>query len=523
MSAQLTAYITLISTSGVLNLYLCAYVFAKRHSYTNIANFFVFYTVSITVYCFAAAFGLLAESIEQIKFWTIVQYIGMPVSAPLGLLFIMQYLGIKVTKKRCLALLAIPLISFVMVATNDFHHLHYRVFEVDPVLGAPFIYQEIGFWYIVHGIFTFGCMFAAFLLVLFRWKETARAYRPQLAALLFGQLIPILTAFIYLVGLTPAGIDPVPMILWISSLLYVWTISTSRLFTVMPIAKDVIFNSISDGVIVLNEAHRLIEFNQAGKRMFPSLDKSLFGTDFEKVWQKVSGTAFPFELKAADSTEEIQLMDGHSKRIYQIRISPLQHANNNKGLLIIFTDITELKSLQLKLEHLAYYDELTEIFNRRAFFEKCEQQFSAARKNAVPFSVILIDIDHFKQVNDTYGHNVGDQLLRHVVKVCEGQLKENMLFARYGGEEFVLALDGKTAQEAEATAENLRHQVENCPLQLGESVVSVTLSSGVAEASEANDETLFQLLNKADLALYSAKREGRNQVKVYAAENYVSL
>ncbi|WP_322090975.1 histidine kinase N-terminal 7TM domain-containing protein [Cytobacillus massiliigabonensis] len=107
-------------------------------------------------------------------------------------------------------------------------------------------------------------MFLALLLVFFHWKETAKVYRPQLIILMCGQLVPILTAFIYLLGFTPPGIDPVPMVLWISSLLYLWSIHSSRMFTIMPIAKDAIFNSINDGVIVLDETNRLIELNQAG-------------------------------------------------------------------------------------------------------------------------------------------------------------------------------------------------------------------------------------------------------------------
>ncbi|MBV7504390.1 diguanylate cyclase [Bacillus sp. sid0103] len=512
MNSQLTAYITLVCTSGVLNLYLCLNVFVKRHHYTNIARFFIVYTASITIYCFASAFGLMATTLEQIKLWTIFQYVGMPFSPPLGLLFIMQYLGINITKKRCMALLFIPFVSLIMVATNDFHHFHYRVFEVDPVLGFPFIHQEIGIWYMIHGVFIFSCMFVAFLLVLSRWRETAKVYRPQIISLLFGQLVPMLTAFLYLIGVTPPGIDPVPMVLWLSSLLYLWSINTSRMFTIMPIAKDAIFNSINDGVIVLDESYRLIEFNQACESMFPELTKSMFGMDFHKVWFALSGETFPSNLETAPFTLEIQLAADHSKQIYQVRTSSLHHA---KGLLIIFTDITELKRLQLELEHQAYYDELTQIFNRRAFFQKCEQEFAGAIKDSTPFTIILIDIDYFKKVNDTYGHDVGDQLLKHVVKVCQSQLKEGMLFARYGGEEFVLALKGCTGLEGEALANQLRREVETQPLLSSEGVISVTLSSGVAEATKEPEETLYQLLNKADKGLYSAKREGRNQVQVY--------
>ncbi|MDR7238781.1 GGDEF domain-containing protein [Neobacillus drentensis] len=195
----------------------------------------------------------------------------------------------------------------------------------------------------------------------------------------------------------------------------------------------------------------------------------------------------------------------------------MQHVNNSKGILIIFTDITELKSLQVKLEHLAYYDELTQIFNRRAFFQKCEQAFAEAKQASSPFTIILIDIDYFKKVNDTYGHNVGDQLIKHVVKVCQTQLKEGMMFARYGGEEFVLALEGSTGLdgEKEKLANQLCESIEAQPLMTTEGVISVTISSGVAEATIETEETLYQLLNRTDQALYLAKRKGRNQVCVY--------
>ena len=515
MYSQLTAYITLICTSAVLNLYLCLNVFLKRHNYTNISNFFVYYTATIGVYCFASAMGLLATTLTQIKFWTVIQYVGMPFSSPLGLLFIMQYLGIKVTKKRFGALLIIPFITLISVATNDWHHFHYRVFDIDAALGAPYIQLEIGVGYMIHGVFIFACMFVAFLLVVSHWKETAKVYRPQLIALMFGQLVPMLTAFLYLVGFTPPGIDPVPMVLWLSSLLYLWAISSSRLFAIMPIAKDAIFNSINDGVMVLDESYRLIEFNQACKNNFTQLNKSMFGMDFEKVWLELSGNPFPLKIDTAASSQEVQLTTD-IERIYQVRTSSLQHAKNRKGLLIIFTDITELKRLQVKLEQQAYYDELTQIYNRRAFLQQCEQDFAVANGTSSVFTILLMDIDYFKRVNDTYGHHVGDQLLVHVVKVCQSQLKAEQFFARYGGEEFVIALMGYTLSEAEELGNQLRMNLELQPLITDEGIISVTLSIGVAEAKkEEVDETLYQLLNKADKALYSAKQHGRNRVCVY--------
>jgi diguanylate cyclase (GGDEF)-like protein len=206
------------------------------------------------------------------------------------------------------------------------------------------------------------------------------------------------------------------------------------------------------------------------------------------------------------------------ERTCQVRISKLYQAHQKNGLLIIFTDITEVKKLQLKLEHLAYHDELTQVYNRRAFFQRSKLEYEKAQADSSPFTVILMDIDHFKRVNDTYGHNIGDQLLVHVVKACQSQLVEDELFARYGGEEFVLALKGYTCREAESLAERIRLYLETKPLKIKDINIVATMSFGVAEAETENAETLFDLLNKADKALYSAKASGRNQVKVYHEE-----
>lgn len=512
MNSQLTAFITLSCTSGVLNLYLCLYVFLKRYNYTKIAQLFISYTALIAVYCFASAFGLIATTLSAIKVWTAIQYVGMAFSTPLGLLFIMQYLGFHLTRKKIMALLAIPFISLIMVVTNDIHHFHYRVFEIDPILGEPYVHQEIGIWYIIHGIFTFGCMFVSFLLVLIHWKETTKAYRQQLIALMCGQLIPMITAFIYLLGLTPQGVDPVPMVLWASSFLYLWSINSSRLFRVMPVAKDAIFHSINDGVIVLDESARLIEFNQACNKVFPQLTRSMIGRDIGETWLEVTGQPMPFTLEAVVNTQDIEIV--LSDHTYQVRVTELQHVNHGKGLLLIFTDITELKELQRQLEQLAFYDELTQIYNRRAFFQQCNQAYSEARESSSAFTVILMDIDHFKNVNDTYGHAIGDQLLVHVVKVCQSVLKKGELFARYGGEEFVLALKDSTLLEGQALANLLCNSVESQPLMTTEGAIRATISCGVAEGTKGQ-ETLYQLLNNADKALYAAKQAGRNRVHVF--------
>ncbi len=475
------------------------------------------YTLTALIYCFGYAFSLTSTSLEQLRFWNIVQYLGLPFFPPLGLLFVMQYLGHKLERKRTIALLAFPFLTLIINATNEFHHFYYRVYDIDPVLGVPFSKIEHGTWFVVHNIYIFCCMFAALLLLLSRWKETVSVYKPQLLALICGQLLPIVTAYLLFIGVTPDGIDPVPMVIWFSSVLYLWSITSSRMLSIMPIAKDTIFNNMSDGVIVLNGTYQLIEDNQACKDMFSKLDQSMVGKPFDQIWYMLTGQSFPVQLDTiSDKLNTTIHQDGY---IYQLRISKLQQSNNNSGFLIIFTDITELHTLQQKLEHQAYYDELTQIFNRRAFFQQSEQSLMKAKGNLSSFTIILFDIDFFKQVNDTYGHQIGDHILVHVAQICKAELREHMLFARYGGEEFVLTLTGYTLVEGEEFANHLRFCIEQKPLVKNEQAVLVTSSFGVSVTTGAMDETIYQLLRKADEALYAAKRAGRNQVQVFTEKN----
>lgn len=278
--------------------------------------------------------------------------------------------------------------------------------------------------------------------------------------------------------------------------------------------KDAVFHCINDGVLVLDESFHLIEFNQASQKIFLQLNKKMFGKNFAKVWRELSGAEFPFQLETAAQSMQLQLTAADNlERTNQVHTSLLQHANN-KGLLLIFTDITEPKRLQPQLEHLAYYDELTGINNRRAFFQQCNQLFAEAKQNGEAFTVIIMDVDYFKKVNDTYGHYAGDQLLVHVVQACQTLLQAGELFARYGGEEFVFARKSCTAAEGEALANRLL-VVAAQPLATSAGIISVTVSLGVAEARNGAEETLTQLLNKADQALYAAKQQGRSRVCVY--------
>jgi len=164
-----------------------------------------------------------------------------------------------------------------------------------------------------------------------------------------------------------------------------------------------------------------------------------------------------------------------------------------------------------ELSRLAMLDPLTGVFNRRTFEEHAEQAIVQARQHRLPLSLLAVDIDHFKNVNDEFGHEGGDEALRLVVALLRESLIEGQILSRIGGEEFAVLLPGADEAEAGATAERLRRHLERSAVMVDGRELFLQISVGVATLA-SRTETLSVLLRAADRALYSAKRDGRNRV-----------
>lgn len=165
-------------------------------------------------------------------------------------------------------------------------------------------------------------------------------------------------------------------------------------------------------------------------------------------------------------------------------------------------------------EYLASTDVLTGLSNRRALFEKLEHELARARRYGTPLSAVLIDLDHFKRINDTYGHDAGDLVLRNVGKLILGSVRSVDVAARYGGEEICVLLPQTGAEGAQAFAEALRKKLASLPHQLGSTAITMTASLGVSSIGHSAQCDAAQLIKAADLALYAAKSGGRDRVMV---------
>ncbi|NBD23533.1 histidine kinase N-terminal 7TM domain-containing diguanylate cyclase [Paenibacillus glycinis] len=517
MGSSLTMYISLVATSGVFTVFLCLYAYLKRAEIPG-ARMFVLYTIAQAVYIFAVSFEMASSTLAEIMRWTMVQYIGMATAPALGLIVVLQYIGKSVPRKLAAALFVIPVLSIVMVATNDYHHLFYQSISFRTDAPKPMTTIVIGQFYVVHGAFTFGSMLAGVVLLIRRWRHTKKAYRLQLATLITGQFMPMAGAFVYLMGLTPYGVDPVPVILCVTSGMYIWAILSTRMLTIVPIAKESIFESMGEGVIVLDNSDRLIDFNGAAGRMLAGLNAGMIGLSLDEAWQKLGGSDFPADRLSDGAQAEFmwQAEDG-TPYYYQVRSSVVRgRIGEAIGSLLMLIDVTEARRLQDQLHQLAYHDGLTKLLNRTAFIYRAKQRLSESHAKSAPSSIVLFDIDHFKRINDTYGHETGDYAIQHVAAVVKRQLGPEALFARYGGEEFVFFLPASALDEAGGAAERIRAALAVEPLSAGGETIAITASFGVSQSSPLG-ESLQALLKNADVALYQAKREGRNRVRLYDA------
>jgi diguanylate cyclase (GGDEF)-like protein len=170
----------------------------------------------------------------------------------------------------------------------------------------------------------------------------------------------------------------------------------------------------------------------------------------------------------------------------------------------------EMQKAYAELEKLVNTDPLTEVANRRALLIFGEREFERARRYGHSFSVLTIDIDRFKQINDTYGHDIGDRVLVCMAQIVTKSLRKSDCFGRFGGEEFLVFLPQTLEDRAFYVAERIRNRIANASLKVEEEIVKITVSIGIANYYP-EDDSLDTVLKRADLALYQAKERGRNQ------------
>jgi diguanylate cyclase (GGDEF)-like protein len=213
-----------------------------------------------------------------------------------------------------------------------------------------------------------------------------------------------------------------------------------------------------------------------------------------------------YVFKNSNQNNKVKILYDNKVSVFHIAIKKL-YKDNEAHYTIALNDITQIEEYKNKLEYLSQTDTLTNIWNRRYFNIRLKQEYAKTRRYQQNLSLIMLDIDYFKKVNDIYGHNIGDKVLVTLSKEIQILLRDFDVFCRYGGEEFMILMPKISSQEASIVAQRIRQHIENLTV---EPVTSFTISLGVTELLE--DDTVESFIKRVDEALYMSKNNGRNIV-----------
>ncbi len=317
---------------------------------------------------------------------------------------------------------------------------------------------------------------------------------------------------------------------------------------VMPSRVKYVFDTLTEGVVLMDTNERIVLANQALADKLECTINSLLGLRVSELgWRDLASNKTSEEmpwLKAMRQGENISSVQlkfptkSQGIRTFSINVA-LIHENNGKsrGALVTFTDLTELekKNSQLskmveqqqlanaeierqnkELEILSTRDPLTDCLNRRAFYTKAEPCIVKATAEQSPVSCIMTDIDKFKSVNDTYGHSIGDQVIKYLANTLKSSTRAEDIVCRFGGEEFCVLLPRCSAEDGAKIFEQIRIKIETHGARaISEAPgIKVTSSFGVSELN-SNTRSVDDMIQQADAALYRAKESGRNRVVVW--------
>ena len=479
------------------------FIYSLFKNKNRLATIFSLLCLSMLIYNFFYAFELMSTTLNKMIFFIKLEYFGLAFIPSFWFLLAYKFYFKKSYSMRLyLTILFIPFITLILVSTNEFHHLFYDEISINKYKNFNVSILDKGFWYAISTTYSYLVFTIGQILFYKSWKKSESRKKIQSLLLLIGGSFPLGLSVVYLTGFT-SGIDPVPIGYVILFVFYYIAIFKFEFLEMKDKIRDISFEKIDEGIIVVDMKGQLIDFNNAGKKVFLWLTQNNIGLNLNEI------SDYLFVVN--DNHFEVM----YNNKIYFFRTTYIHDKDKVSGKIYIFQDITERKSMINKLEYNAKYDFLSRVYNRHQFFELAEIELYKANRYGTVFSLLMLDIDLFKNINDNYGHVAGDTVIKAVAKECKERLRPSDIIGRYGGEEFLFLLPSTNIESASIVADNIRQIIEKMKVPFNNEVIKLTVSIGVSSYFGFGDAELKDLIHNADIALYKAKNNGRNRVELY--------
>jgi len=496
---NILVWFMLISTA--VTVLLLIYAVATNNSERSL--FLVFGSICIFLYSFGYLLEIISPTLEAAFMGIRIQKLGSPFIVLLNYLFLRDVYGEKRLSplKYCL-LFALPVFNLFTAQAFPFTHLHYTHIEYfwnGLIANCQGSLGPVGKLAIAY---HFVLVFLSIHRILKHLTGESGLRKCQSFCLLASILIPLLVNIYHTLSYSYLRIDLNPFAIAIGQALLLYSVRMQNLLNVVPLARAQVIESMADAFIVCSRDYSFLDANQAAKELFPELNTLFPGEPMEQV-------------KRFEKEGEMRLQIDGEIRFYKITRTYILQNNRNSAICIVFHDITDKENQLQKLYGKATYDPLMHIYNRATFFDLANFALNSDKSKNMPYALLMIDLDHFKLVNDTYGHSCGDIVLETIAIIVKGHFRKSDIVGRYGGEEIVVLLDNISVNQMHMTVEKLRTNIENTVIPYQENELKVTVSIGMTYAPAGSMHSLDDMLLQADLALYRAKNSGRNRAFIY--------
>jgi diguanylate cyclase (GGDEF)-like protein len=471
---------------------------------------------AITIWSLTAAIESGAIALDTKIFWSKVEYLGATYAPPLFLLFCLEFTHHteNLSRLRQYLLWGIPAAITLLAATNEWHHLIWTGFSPSSIPGSNLYIYHHGpaFW--IFMIFTYLCVGMATWVIIKTYFSSSHLYHKQLGVILIGSFLPWLGSLLYISGLNPVpGLDLTPISFAFTGAIVSGGFYYYRLLDLMPIARDTVIENLQDGVLVLDMQNRILDANPAALQIF-DLPATPIGESIVVAlsrWPALVGIL----LQQPQSPVEL-LMDEATFRYIDLRLMPIiGHSGEPTGYLATIHDVTERKQIEAALEAktrelqiLATTDDLTGLSNRRFANQALKFEIRRAKQFQTPLSVFFFDVDNFKHINDTAGHDCGDKVLHHIAEEIRRNIRASDTAARMGGDEFLLIFPDTDLNKAKLVVERLQNALNNQRLDCAN--ISLTISGGATHM--VRGDTPDSIFKRIDQLLNQAKDQGKNRI-----------
>lgn len=490
------------------------------------------YTLGLLEWTLSGIFEALVIDPQVKVLLAKIEYVGFIVVVPFAFLFVKRYLSTQRLKLTVsIPVFIIPMLTLAMAWSNDVHHLLWSSFEPgNPSLNI-LIYNH-GPWFYVSATYIYILVLLSIAQLIKAYFSSQKLFRSQVLAILGAFLFPLISCTTYLFGVVPVeGMDTTALGFAFAGLIITFAIYRLHLLELLPIARQKVFESMRDGVLVLDNKNRIVDLNPAAQKFMLINPREAVGQPVLDFLPK--GLAGLFEPNAGNiSSYEILARDQKTYiNVYTTLINP--NSKEKSGKLITLQDITAHKQAEIKLQQSniqlqkeiqqiemlqeslraqAVRDPLTGLYNRRYLEETLEREVSRAWRTQTSVSVMMIDFDNFKEVNDQYSHQVGDLVLQTFGDILKKTSRREDIACRYGGDEFLMILPDIGAMDSLKRGESWRTSIEKLEIATQSGNVKLSVSIGIASFPQSG-VTAEELIHAADQAMYAAKKDGKNLVR----------